>query len=877
MPTLGERGYPALLERLQASTSQPDEQHFISRLIGQAIVKIGERSPEFARSRALDLIHKKEFVFRAAGLHILKELPDSRAVDPLWTLHKQYFQALSGSSGIEGHLRCDLSFSALRACVQLTPQWLAEKIRDAVPAVDPVSELAWLLCGLKRPEAKDLWYQLKTILFEKVAPDKPRSLICCIGRFKDREELPRVIGWLNCQDDFAQPAAFSALCQLDPGAALNAVQELDDEQAALTSSWWLPELLFRIPQIAHERLLAVAKQRRDGHCYLADIYAGHENLIDGTTLEFYLDALEAELASHPAHSIAEGVPGITHCLRLLANIHRPDLLRVIEARAHTPLAALISKVAQNQLPHCRFTMDPLFEEAREVLNKLGGQNLTDLINSELASHAPQIRQMGMADALRRTDDRTRMLLRSIAQSEELCGSPPQPAEQRRAIEVLAALGDEESVIQGVLRWGQHISQSLFSYWNPQRPIEVTSLSDVMHALTGNSNVDNALIAAGMSGNRQFVPVVQQVLRQALPERQTAWYAATALIALDDKSEEFVELLIPLLETPDNGHWAMEYLSRIGSSRALEALVQHLQAVGTNPLSRYDWGLAVDLSRRVETRGRMNKLIADRIRAGNDLWLKYEGRYLEILPELGLDDAYDILLEEAFASNPHVPVRVLGAITGLWKLDPPTALHATELGLQRLPKIKDHLPRLLVELAGDQAITVLCRHMSQEESSATRWCIARALRLVSDSESLNQHIREMLFSQQSLTREVAIEICGWQPPGFMQDTLNALAGEDFSDIISRKAIEALQRQKEQRWVEQLMREFQSDPTSRRWSLLTSILQLGDSYVLKDRRDRLWIGQILAGTHEGYWEFVKKAIPGRERAVLDYAKRIDRGKR
>jgi hypothetical protein len=173
VPTLGERGYPALLERLQASTSQPDEQHFISRLIGQAIVKIGERSPEFARSRALDLIDNQEFVFRAAGMHILKELPDSRAVDALWALHRQHFQALSDSSGIEGHLHCNLSFSALQACVQLMLQWLAEKIRDAVPAADPVSESAWLLWDLKRPEAKDLWYQLKTILFEKVAPDKP--------------------------------------------------------------------------------------------------------------------------------------------------------------------------------------------------------------------------------------------------------------------------------------------------------------------------------------------------------------------------------------------------------------------------------------------------------------------------------------------------------------------------------------------------------------------------------------------------------------------------------------------------------------------------------------------------------------------------------
>jgi hypothetical protein len=326
--------------------------------------------------------------------------------------------------------------------------------------------LAWLLWDVERPEAKDFWYRLKTILFEKGAPDKPRSLICCISRFKDSEELPRLVEWLNCHDDFAPPAAFSALCQLDPHTALHAVQRLDDAETTLTSFWWLPELLFRIPQIAHERLLAVAKQRLDGYRYLADIYAGHENLIDEATLEFYLDALEAELAAHPAHLIANGVPGSTHCLRLLANIHRPDLLRVIEARTHTPLAALISKVAQSQLPHCRYTMDPLFEKAREVLYKLGGQNLIDLINSEMASHDRQIRQMGMADALRQPDDRTRALLRTIAQSDELRGSSPLPREQRRAIEVLAALGDEEPVIQGVLRWGRHVSQSILSYWNP---------------------------------------------------------------------------------------------------------------------------------------------------------------------------------------------------------------------------------------------------------------------------------------------------------------------------------------------------------------------------------------------------------------------------
>jgi hypothetical protein len=72
------------------------------------------------------------------------------------------------------------------------------------------------------------------MLFQKVSPDMPRSLIGCIGRFKDKEEVPRLREWLGCDKDFAQPAAFSVLCQLDPETALVAVEELADENAALT-------------------------------------------------------------------------------------------------------------------------------------------------------------------------------------------------------------------------------------------------------------------------------------------------------------------------------------------------------------------------------------------------------------------------------------------------------------------------------------------------------------------------------------------------------------------------------------------------------------------------------------------------------------------
>jgi hypothetical protein len=160
--------------------------------------------------------------------------------------------------------------------------------------------------------------------------------------------------------------------------------------------------------------------------------------------------------------------------------------------------------------------------------------------------------------------------------------------------------------------------------------------------------------------------------------------------------------------------------------------------------------------------------------------------------------------------------------------------------------------------------------------ATRWCIARALRRVSNSERLCQHIQEMISAQDRLSREVAVEISGWQSPGFMQNTLQMLAQEDFSGTISQKALEALQHQEEQRWVAELMEEFRTDSTSRRWNLLMSIIQLGDPFLLVDSRDRLWIGQIFAETWAEHWDFAKQEIRRRKQLVLDNARRLDQKK-
>jgi len=107
---------------------------------------------------------------------------------------------------------------------------------------------------------------------------------------------------------------------------------------------------------------------------------------------------------------------------------------------------------------------------------------------------------------------------------------------------------------------------------------------------------------------------------------------------------------------------------------------------------------------------------------------------------------------------------------------------------------------------------------------------------------------------------------------MQNTLEMLAREDFADTVSQKASEALQRQQEQRWVEELTEEFQTSSTQRRWNLLTSIIELGDPFLLASRRDRLWLGRILGDATKPYWQFAEAKIEERKHILLEQAKRL-----
>ncbi len=874
--TLGERVLPFLTERLRTSLSQTEPYKLIPRFVTQALINIGAKTPEPVKELAVQFVQKHDIEIQAAGMRILIELPDPRVLNILWELHKPHFYALQNSPTREDYWNYELSLPALQACVQLASQWLVKKVGDADPNTEPVSELGWLLMNLvDSSEAKRIWGETKKTLFEKVQFRKVRSLIRCIGRFKDYEEIPKLLSWLKCKDDNANMAAFSALCQLDVDKALTHIGQLDINEASLCRTWWVPELFLRVPQQAYQMLLAVAKTHEEGFVYLQNVYCDYENHIDPKTLDFFLESLEASLKKHLDKVLTTELTGLYYSLKFLSRIHKLDLLHIIKAKANTQFENLLLQVAQSRLKHLSLSQDIMFSASHDVLCKICGQGVTDLINEALASENFWDRQQGLKDALLRPNERTSILLHQIVQSDELFEDPPRPIEQSQAVDLLVVLGDNDSVIDGVWRWGSELSWSVFSLCKSGRSLRNQDIQKALDIVVKgtDSNVVNALIVLGVSGNHEFIPVIRQVLEKESPESLTARFAAIALMALGDKSEEFVKLLTRFLATEDNRSTAIDCLYRIDSSEALERLVEHLEQTKERNDNKW-WELVFALFQKEEIRHKVSKILADKIRAGEELTIY--GWPLEILDELGIENAYEKLIEEALTSSTMFPQRVTSAIKGLWKFNPDVAYQASELALKRLKNVDYRLPRMLVHLSEDRAIDILCKHIPSEESASIRWSIGRALRLVKNQETLESYIRKMLAKPDRALRKATVEIIGWQPSGFMQKELESLALNDFDDEVSQEAIKALQRQTEQQWIEELMQEFRMASSCRRWSLLTSILELGDPFILSEREDVLWIEQILNESPPEYWNFASQQIKRRRKAVVQEAKRADRKK-
>ena len=843
LPTLGQRSIPILLELLNRTTSDSDCDYKVS-LIGKALANLARQEKIELGDTITELLNMSYRPQQSVAIAVLEAVPEPCHLDRLWELHQQRADARDNNTDGYNIADYQTSYAALQAGIKLDPEWLRNRILAADKNSERIVELGYLLSGLEHPDALDIWRATSDVLMSRLLPNKPRSLINCIARFGDREKIDFVIEHLSCSEDFASGTAIRALTILAPQEAIDRLIEIEESDLSSIRNEWLPHLLRVHPEQTRQRILELAQSDLKGYQLITNIFWERPNELDEAMLRFVLRTLETDLRDI-REAFTEDPPILYHPLEFLSRISCPKLLKILQMEAGGELERLIVEVAFSRLHTNDGYFDHILENARRILILIEGQGITTLINRELASEHFWVRYGGLEWAFVRADDSTIEQLAAIAQRpipRDANGKLESESFQDfcQSLTVLAVLGADRVLVEILMQTDVvHIPPNLVDYLATLRahrgPMPKTltrrALRIMQNAAAPEALLQTSLVIACLSGNADFIPMVRTVLERADPESQIANYACIALQRLGDQSDDFARLAEHLAQaqTKENADWGLNALIGL-KNKGLEFLKNWIQSP-SNP--DYIGRVIRTLYHHAETRDFAVDAAAKRcLNTGFTHHPLYD-----IAAESDNPDLREQILEVAFGEHAYV----LRAIQGLVKFDVARAIEAIERGLQFHPNIERDLCLLLVRIAPETAAQKLLDAIIKTERKSLIPVVGRALRRL-DSTIVAPSVVEQMSIPLSSRRESVAELAGWLPIPEITKKLGHLADHDNSIDVRHVALGALERQRKEKMVCELLEAFSHAKPEHQWALLVAILEVADPYLLTDREDPLWIGQI-----------------------------------
>ena len=841
LPTLGQRSVPILLELLNRVTSDSDYDYKVS-LIGKALANLAQQEKIELGDTITKFLNTSYRPQQSVAIAVLEAVSDPRHLDRLWKLHQQRAEARDNKSDWYNRADYQASFAALRAGIELDPEWLRNRILAADKNSERIVELGYLLSGLEHPDAPAIWQDTSDVLMSKISPNKPRSLITCIARFGDQEKIDFVIEHLSCSEDSASGAAIRALTILAPQEAIDRLIEVEESDRNSARNEWLPHLLQVHPEQTRQRILELAQSDSRGYWLITSIFSERPNELNEAMLRFVLRTLETDLRNL-RENFAEEPSILYNPLDFLGRIACPKLLKILQEEAGGELEQLIFEAALSRLHTNSGYLDHILENARRILILIGGQGITTLINRELASEHFWVRHGGLKWAFVRADDSTIEQLAAIAKrliprdaNGKLESKSFQDLDQ--SLTALAILGADSVLVEvlnqtGVVDIPIHLA-NLRAHRGPMPKVLTNSaLQMLQDAALPEDLLLTSLVIAWLSGDADFIPTVRTVLERAEPESQIANYACIALQYLGDQSDDFARLAEHLAQTKENADWGLNALIGL-KNKGLKFLQNWIQSP-SNP--DYIGRVIRTLYHYTETRDFAVEAAVHRCLNSS---FTHHPLY-DIAAESGNPDLREQILEVAFAERAYVAVEPLRAIQGLAKFDVARAIEAIEHGLQFHPNIERDLCLLLVRIAPETAAKKLLESVIKIERKSLIPAAGRALRWL-DPTIVAPSVIERMSIPLSSRRESVAELAGWLPIPEITEALGHLADHDSSINVRRVALGALEHHRKEKMVCELLEAFPRAKPEHQWALLGAILEVADPYLLTDREDPLWIGQI-----------------------------------
>jgi hypothetical protein len=859
LSSLGERVVPILVERVRQSDDKILNQ--LPSLTAKALMIISREYPE-AISEATRICLESDLpVLNNLGLRLAKGFPRSISPNRAWDIYRSCIVA--GKANVDDFRKLEMAEAAFRSVMGQHLTWLRNKLKADDDGPKCLSSLVYTLASFGgNEEARQIWFEVKAELFRSVPMDERRSLIACITNFSDTDEYVRLEEWAASKDELVGGASVWALANREPKRALDVLARVPQDQL-----WGMSKVIGRalfcvIPEetcIKIERLIRENPSKADAYI---DVFSENGDRLSSSVISVLLDYLSDGLrASINAAEESERVKG-RHALMLFRNLHGRRILEELRQRRGSTLEPHLVSFAYSRIAKISQWTDIEFDLALDLLKHIAGDGYSALTNALILAEHRQLRMIGCETAVVRPDARTRVLLKAEAMSDVMWDADSTlNLVQMRAIDTLAAIGEDAALVEGILKWGFQVSPKIGELREDHPPIPDSALQPAIDLLDDSDNVliANAVISIGLSGRKEFQERIATLLLKSDYGSELALSCLLALSELANNCDSIHERLVTQYRS---GHHKFAVLKVLGNCDVVKDLYIRLLP-STDAMDDLDKRVVAFLANDVTIRSQVEGHVQQLIGSGRN-------PLIDAIALLDPDhpDDRELLWQKSLRPSGgfHFAGSKAHAIEKLGKVDPEAAF---KLGIESLvagSEDRDRIPHVLMKLGQDNAILELC-NIACGTSVKTLCCeIARALRGNARPEHLHPHIANLLRRENWRHRRAGAFLAGFLEGTTSSYDLLRTAYNDPNAKVCAEAQMALRSRQREIDGRSILTTLNSVASAEVWGAIDSVLQLIDPGILILSNDPTGFLQIVGSQPFALRRYAFDAIDKRLKDVL-----------
>lgn len=785
MPTLGDRCVATVCDRME--NFLVDDRSLLPYQAARCMIASGSK---YSGRAANSLIRSKSKASRKCGLWVLKSCPVGEACDELLRqLRKLGLETAQAKYPETAHDMHNL-IEAIWSCASCSPSWLKGAIEnESDPSL--MNLFIRILGGVEGAAAHDIWKLHRGKIFSVLGGGDWR-LARAFKRLATSDLRCEMQDWAQGSDPDKAFLGFCTLVTISPSDAIEALPSISPTQLAFHWHYWLDDLCNWDQDAATAAIQGCTIDHEQNCGDYGSIFMHRMWRMPIPCLKKLVCRLRSILREIDTkeHSFQGDLRRVCETLARIATVEQLKFIRSTDCEsAANELGQLAADWAATG--HHEHEMEAI----ESLLLIMGGAGFQQYVNARLLSCSQWKRLNAISLAAVDPDEQTLDSLVEVVQREEPYESSrsKSPALAQDAIQTLIALGEHDRVVDGILRNGLSVTTALQDRVNRQ-PISDESLAPFQDAV-GRDDAEarrNALLFIGVSGRKDMVPLIHNLLKHDSIDTETQFGAIWALLGLDASDDFTIECFRNAIDDPSCGHVAKSGLLRIQNSTVDQIFCDYLSGKSVSDFWRQRTSFLEMLTQRASTRLQVIELAWSMLRERGALQSSlHSPLWLNLIGELTDPKLLDFLLQQSkeHQTGFHIGGRRAAAIRGLAKIDPDAAFEAAVQGLKTSKKEQHLYPAVLASINPIKAIQVFVETLQSESNVRIERAILSEIRCLREDAVLTSIIERML-KKTSQSRLGAFKLLKWLPSSWAALLLEREVATEDRDYVRENIFDAI---------------------------------------------------------------------------------------